>query len=212
MDIHQTEEEQVEQLKKVWQEYGNAIIAGLVLGFGGFIGYGFYKENKLADEELAANSYQQVIELAGEGDEAFQNKGNEFITANPESNYAGLTALALAKDSAEHKDWTQVEKYLNTAIEKTQDKGIKALATLRLARVQVQTEQYDAAIATLSQTLPESYQASIEEIKGDAYLKQGNKDKARAAYQAALDASGQAGNPVLQMKLDDLAQTVVLTK
>lgn len=212
MDIHQTEEEQVEQIKKIWQEYGNAIIAGLVLGFGGFIGYGYYKENKLAEEMLASDSYQQVIELAAEEGETFQSKGNEFINANPDSNYAGLTALALAKDSAEHKDWTQVEKYLKTAIEKTTDKGIKALATLRLAKVQVQTEQYDAAIATLSQTLPDSYKASVEEIKGDAYLRQGNKDKARAAYQAALDASGQAGNPVLQMKLDNLAQPVVLTQ
>ncbi|GHF84194.1 YfgM family protein [Thalassotalea marina] len=212
MDIHQTEEEQVEQIKKIWQEYGNAIITGLVLGLGGFIAYGYYNQNKLAEEMTTSDGYQQVLELAGEGDESFQNKGNEFIKANPESNYAGLTALALAKDSAEHKDWAQVEKYLNTAIEKTNDKGIKALATLRLAKVQVQTEQYDAAIATLSATLPESYKASIEEIKGDAYLKQGNQDKARAAYQAAIDASGQAGNPVLQMKLDDLAETVVLTK
>lgn len=210
MDINQTEEQQVEQLKNIWQEYGNVIIVGLVLGFGGFIGHGLYKENKLESEIGVAENYHQFLELSASEDEAFQNKGNEFIKANADSNYASLTALALAKDSAEHKDWSQVEKYLVTAIEKTNDEGIKALAQLRLARVQVQTEQYDAALATLANNLPESFKANVEEIKGDTYLKQGDKNKARAAYQAAIDAAGAAGNPVLQMKLDDLAETLVL--
>jgi len=101
---------------------------------------------------------------------------------------------------------------LQTAIEKSDNEGVKAIATVRLARVQVELAQYDNAIATLSAPLPASFTASAEEIKGDAYLKQDKIDLAKNAYQAAIDELGQASNPALQMKLDDLAQHIVLTK
>ena len=45
------------------------------------------------------------------------------------------------------------------------------------------------------------------ELKGDIYIAQGNKDQARTAYQAAADAGGLTTNPLLQIKLDDLAVT-----
>lgn len=212
MDIHQTEEQQVEQLKSLWQEYGNAIIAGLVLGFGGFIGYGYYKDNKAAEEFAASDSYQTVVELAAKDDEAFQAQGGEYVKNSKHSGYAALTALALAKDSAEHKDWPQVEKYLQAAIDNSQDKGISAIASIRLARVQIETEQFDKAIATVSAPMPEAYKSTIEEVKGDAYLKKGDVDQARTAYQAAVDALGESRNPALQMKLDDLAENIVLSK
>jgi len=209
---HQTEEQQVEALKEFWNEYGNAIITGLVIGFAGFIGYGYYKDNKLTSELYTSEAYQSMTTLADSDKAAFRSAGEQFIADNGDSSYSTLTALALAKDAADHKDWTQAEKHLKTAIEKSTDAGIKAIAVVRLARVQMQLEQYDTALATISQALPESFKAEVEEIKGDAYLKQEKVDMARAAYQVALDASGERANPVLQMKLDDLAQEIVLTK
>ncbi|WP_286234853.1 YfgM family protein [Thalassotalea sediminis] len=212
MDINQTEEQQVEQLKKIWNEYGNAIIAGLVLGFAGFIGFGYYKDSKLNQELAVSENFQKVIALVEDGDEAFQSRGQAFIKNNAGTNYASLTALALAKDSAEHKDWAQVETYLNQAIENTTDKGIKSLAKLRLARVQIETKQIELALNTLSGEFPAAFTAELEEIKGDAYLLNGDKDNARTAYQAALDASAAGTTPVLQMKYDNLAEPIVLTK
>jgi len=121
-----------------------------------------------------------------------------------------LTALAMAKESASHKDWTLVQKQLTTAISAAPSEGIKAIASLRLARVQIQLEQYTEALATLNQSLPVSFTAAIEEIKGDAYLQQGKKDLARNAYQAAISADGLATSPSLQIKFDDLAQISTL--
>ena len=39
------------------------------------------------------------------------------------------------------------------------------------------------------------------------YAAQGDKDQARSQYQAAADKGGLENNPLLQIKLDDLAQT-----
>jgi len=210
VDIHQTEEQQVEAIKGFWKDNGNSIIAGLVLGFSGFIGYGYYKDHKVEQEMMIADSYQAVVELASGDETAYRAAGEAFINDNGSSSYVSLTALALAKNAAEHKDWTEVAKYLTTAIEKSADAGVKGIATVRLARVQVQLEQYDEAIKTLSNSLPKSFTAAAEEIKGDAYLKQDKVELARNAYQAALSVEGQTSSPSLQMKLDDLVENVTL--
>jgi predicted negative regulator of RcsB-dependent stress response len=140
----------------------------------------------------------------------FTADAQKFIDENAKSSYVSLTALAMAKESANHKDWALVQKQLTTAITAAPTDGIKAIASLRLARVQVQLEQYSEALTTLKQPLPESFTAAVEEIKGDAYLQQGKKDLARNAYQAAISADGLATSPVLQIKLDDLAQVSTL--
>ena len=184
----------------------------LIQGFAGFIGFGYYKENKLQQEVNTSEAYQNVVELSSGEEKAYLAAGEKFINENGESSYSALTALALAKEAASHKDWAQVATYLTTAQEKATNPGMKAIATLRLARVQIELAQYDNALATLAATLPASFNASVEETKGDAYLKQDKVDLARNAYQAAIDASEEAASPALQMKLDDLAQHIVLTK
>jgi len=210
VEIYQTEEQQVEAIKSYWQQNGNTIIAGVALGFAGFIGFNLYQDNKFEEELLVSDNYQALIEQSGKDSKAFIDNGEKFISENGNNSYVSLTALALAKESASHKDWPQVQKQLTTAIETAPTDGIKAIASLRLARVQVQLEQYSDALATLNNNLPESFTAAIEEIKGDAYLQQGKNDLARSAYQAAIAADGIATSPSLQIKLDDLAQVTTL--
>ncbi len=210
MEIYQTEEQQVEAIKGYWAQNGNTIIAGIALGFAGFVGFNLYQDNKLEQELAVSDSYQALIEQSGKDAKAFAENGEKFISENGSNSYVALTALALAKDAASHKDWPQVQKQLTTAINSAPTDGIKGIASLRLARVQVQLEQYTEALATLNSNLPESFTAAIEEIKGDAYLQQGKKDLARNAYQAAIAADGIATSPSLQIKLDDLAQVTTL--
>jgi len=210
VEIYQTEEQQVEAIKGYWAQNGNTIIAGIALGLAGFIGFNLYQDDKFEQELAVSDSYQTLIEQSSKDAKAFTENGEKFISENGDNSYVSLTALALAKEAASHKDWTQVQKHLTTAISSAPTDGIKAIASLRLARVQVQLEQYSDALATLSNNLPESFTAAIEEIKGDAYLQQGKIDLARNAYQAAIAADGIATSPSLQIKLDDLAQVTTL--
>ena len=211
MEIYQTEEQQVEAIKGYWEENGNMIIAGIVLGFAGFIGFNYYKDSKLTDELAISNSYQTLIEGSVTNKKAFSENAEKFINENSTTSYASLTALALAKEAASTQDWTLAQSQLTAAIASAPTDGIKGIASLRLARVQIQLEQYEQAFTTLAKPLPESFTASIEEIKGDIYLLQGKKELARNAYQVAIASDGLAGSPSLQMKLDDLATAVNLT-
>jgi predicted negative regulator of RcsB-dependent stress response len=212
VDVYQTEEQQVESIKGFWKENGTAVIAGLVLGFAGFIGFNYYKDAQLANEVETSDAYQTVMESAGKNEKLFSTSANKFITENKDSSYVSLTAFALAKEAATHKDWPQVAKHLTTAIESATNQGVKAIASVRLARVQIQLEQYTEALATLSVTLPESFKGAVEETKGDAYFKQGKTELARNAYQVALDVEGQSNNSALQMKFNDLAQLSSIAK
>jgi len=210
VEIYQTEEQQVDAIKSYWQQNGNTIIAGITLGFAGFIGFNLYQDNKLEQELSISDNYQVLIEQSVKDGKTFTAQAKAFIDENANSSYASLTALAMAKESASHKDWALVQKQLTIAITAAPSEGIKAIASLRLARVQVQLEQYTEALATLNKPLPASFTAAVEEIKGDAYLQQGKKDLARNAYQAAISADGLATSPSLQIKLDDLAQVSTL--
>lgn len=212
MEVYQTEEQQVEAIKGFWKENGNAILGGFAVGMAAFVGYNFYQDSKLDAELSTADQFQTVIEGAEKDGATLKASGEAFIAANSESSYASLTALALAKEAANEQDWASVQTYLTTAVEKAPTAEIKALATIRLARVEVELNELDKALTTLSATLPASFAALVEEVKGDVYVKQDKKDLARNAYQAAIDADGLASSPNLQMKLDDLAVVTNLPK
>ena len=211
MEVYQTEEQQVEAIKTYWQENGNMIIAGIALGFAGFIGFNLYKDNKLENELAVSDSYQVLIENSVKNKAAFSENAEKFINENAETSYASLTALALAKEAATNKDWQAAQAQLTAALKSAPSDGIKGIASLRLARVQIQLGEYEQALATLAKPLPTSFTAAIEEIKGDTYLLQDKKELARSAYQAAIAADGLTSSPSLQMKLDDLATAVNLT-
>ncbi|TLU66768.1 tetratricopeptide repeat protein [Thalassotalea litorea] len=210
MEIYQSEEQQVEAIKTFWKENGNSIIAGLVIGLGGFLGYNYYQDSKIEAMESASSQYQQNIEVMTTDGETFRTSSQSFINDNKDSSYAAFSALALAKDAASHSDWKEAEKQLASAIELAPSDEVKAIAQLRLARVQIQQENIDGALATLGKSFPEKFQASVAQTKGDAYLLKGDKEQARSAYQAAADAGGLEISPQLQLKLDDLAVAVNL--
>lgn len=210
MEIYQTEEQQVEAIKSYWEQNGNTIIAGIVLGFAGFIGFNFYQDSKLADELAVSDRYQKLVESAVNDKAAFNENAVKFINDNGQTSYASLTSLALAKAAAGEKNWSEAKTQLNAAILSAPSDGIKGIASLRLARVEIQLAEYEQALATLAKPLPESFTAAVEEAKGDTYLLQGKKELARNAYQVAIAADGLASSAALQMKLDDLATVLTL--
>ena len=211
MEIYQTEEQQVEAIKGYWEENGNMIIAGIVLGFAGFIGFNVYKDSKLENELAVSDNFQVLMESSNKDQADFSDIAQKFINENSQTSYAALTALALAKEAASKQDWSSAQAQLTSAIDSAPSEGVKGIASLRLARVQVQQTQYEEALATLAKPIPASFNAAVEEIKGDIYLLQEKTELARNAYQAAIAADGLASSPSLQMKLDDLATAVNLT-
>lgn len=202
MEQFSTEEQQVEAIKRFWKENGFPIIIGAAIGFGGLFGWRYYNDSVVTQQEQASEAYTQVLEELNKGPEGF-SKGIDFVKGDSDSNYRVLVALRLAKEAVERNDLPEAEKQLQWSADNIDVAAIKGVALLRLARVQLQQEQHDKALASLEKVTDEAFKAKVAEVRGDVYQRQGKLDKAREQYSAALE--DDANNSFLKMKLDDLA-------
>jgi predicted negative regulator of RcsB-dependent stress response len=201
MERFETEEQQVEAIKRFWKEHGTAIIVGAALGLGGLWGWRYFSETQLASKEAASVAYQEAVEsLAAEDGEA---KVDAFIEANKDSGYASIASMLAAKQAVDSGDLDAAASHLNRVVTFAESEEMKAVASLRLSRVQIEMNQLDAALSTLGNVTNDAFSAEVSELKGDVYAKQSKFDDARLAYSSALEKN--ANNPLLQMKLDNLS-------
>jgi predicted negative regulator of RcsB-dependent stress response len=200
MEIYSTEEQQAEAIKRFFRENGVSLALGIVIGLGGLYGWKHYNQSKITSAEAASNAFNELVE-SGE----VLSKSESFIAENGDSNYAALAAFVAAKEAVEKGEFEAAVAKLTWLQDNLENPELKATAILRLARVQAQLTQYDAALKTLSQTTPEAFKAQVAEVKGDVYLAKGDKENARTQYETALTESKEGNNGLLQIKLDNLA-------
>ena len=202
MEIYSTEEQQAEAIKRFFRENGLSLALGVIVGLGGLYGWKAYNQNQITTAEQASDAYTKLVE----SDDVLAS-ADAFISENKDTQYATLAAFVAAKEAVDAQKLDVANKKLSWIVSNVDNAQLKAIATTRLARVQIAQQQYDDALTTLNSPLPEAFNANVAELKGDIYTQQGNKEQARVAYQAAVDAGGLTSNPLLQIKLDDLAVT-----
>lgn len=203
---YETEEQQVDAIKKWWGENGTMLVVGAVIGLAGLWGWRYYGETVLVDQEKASTQFAQVlVKFEAEGSEQGTADMNAFITENKGNNYATLASLLLAKAAVDAKDYTLAKTQLTNLLANNSYQPLTPVIQLRLARVSIELGEYDQALATLDKITEEGFAIKANQSKGAVYLKQGNLDSARTAFQAAVDASQGRVDPLLQLQLDDLA-------
>lgn len=205
MEIYSTEEQQEEAIKKAIQDNWKVVVLGTVIGLGSIFGWRQYSAHELEVRGQQSDAYDEIVQKVGQDDADFSALANEYIKNYENKSYTVLIALYAAKEAVGKSNFDEAIKQLSFAADNADDASIKAVSRLRLARVQVQQQKYDDALASLGNQFPEAFVAQVEELKGDVYLAQDNIDKARTAYQAAADKDGLTGNNGLQYKLDNLA-------
>ncbi|MFT2093011.1 YfgM family protein [Paraglaciecola sp. 2405UD69-4] len=202
MEQYETEEQQVEAIKRFWKENGSALIIGAVLGLAGLYGWRYYNDSQIAAKEQASNAYETTsIKLAQ--DEKGFTEAKAYLDEHGDTGYATLMALELAQKAADREDFSEAAKQLEYVVNNTSLATVKYVAQLRLARIQLAQGEFDLAISNADKVTADAFKSQSLEIKGDAYLAQQLFDKARAAYSSALE-SGER-NQILKMKLDNLA-------
>lgn len=209
MEVYSTEEQQAEAIKGFFRDNGVALAVGVVLGLGGLYGWKAYNQHTIKTTESLSDSYTQLVENAGQEGSTLLTDADEFIKTNSNSSYSVLAAFVTAKEAVEKDDLDKAAEKLSWISVNSKNTEFKALAFTRLARIQLEQKQFDAALATLANTLPESFKATVAELKGDIYVAKNENEQARNAYQAAVDAGGLENNTLLQIKLDNLAVTAL---
>ncbi|GGB50611.1 tetratricopeptide repeat protein [Shewanella inventionis] len=203
MEIYSTEEQQVDAIKQFGKDYGVSIIVGAVVGLGGLYGWNEYSAMKVESAEQASQTFQSIAEQSS-NPAAFLTQAETFTSEHDQAGYQALLELLVAKAAVDAGDLTKAETALTKVIAAKPGSGIETIATIRLARIQAEQNNLGVALATLEQVTDTAFASQREELKGDLLVRQGDLDKAKLAYQAAVDNGGALTSPALTMKLDNL--------
>jgi predicted negative regulator of RcsB-dependent stress response len=215
VDQYRTEEEQVEALRRWWDENGKSTIAAIVIAVSLGFGWQTWKANDQREQESASDLYQALLQAVSAGDmTAAQQETGVELAEQLKNDYSGSTyaqfaAMHLARLAVDENDLAEAEAQLRWVLGKA-DKGSDAarVAQMRLARVVAASGDTDQALAILEQGDEGPYQASYAIARGDILLALGRNDEAREAYSnarmLAASSQGQVNMPALEQKLQSL--------
>ncbi len=133
MEGYTSEQEQVEAIKKWWQENGTSVIAGAVIGLGVIFGWKYYQGQQVEQAEAASALYEGIAASAVAGAEDLAPAASELRQKYPDSPYSVLAAFASAKESIEANNLVAAAESLRWVVENSPQKELKHLAKWRLA-------------------------------------------------------------------------------
>lgn len=207
MAEYETEEQQVEALKRWWADNGRAVMFGIGLGLVLIFGWRAWQGYKASVAQEASSAYTRVMESLEKDDngEEFLNQVGALKKEHGGSSYAAMASLAEARYHVEQNDLDSAEESLRWTVDQGAFKEIKSIARLRLARVLNAQGEHDDALKVLDKVNSEAYSGLVDEIRGDIHLDSGDAAQALAAYKRAKESGASTGSAeTLQMKLDDL--------
>lgn len=201
------EQERMDDLKAWWKRWGTLVMVGLVAAIAATAGWQYWQRHTQTQNMEAVSVYEKLTQsLAVNDAKGAREAGSMLIDQYKGTAYAPRAALLLAKLNVAGKDMKSAQAQLEWAAANSKEPAIKDLARLRLAGVQLDQKQYDAALKTLSSTHSDAFAPRFDDLKGDVLLAQGKPVEARAAYQAAFGKMKEA-NPyrnIVELKLDAL--------
>lgn len=205
---YETEEQQVEALKKWWKENGTSLIVGLFVGVSSLFGWRYYVEQDNNHAVTASNMYMQVMQSAATQtiDDKIIDIHNQLINEYADTPYAALASLALAKTEYEKDNAEGAAAQLELAVKYSNDEVTKQTASLRLVSVYIEQKKYDEAMSLLNMKHNAAYDAQYEELKGDVFNARGEIAQARIAYDNAINLQGIAASQWLRLKRQNLGQ------
>ncbi len=210
MQDFETEEQQIEALKKWWQENGTSLIVGLGLGVAVLFGGRYYIESQQQTQANAGDLYFSVADsVNNKKEEAAIETTDRLITEYKTTPYASLASLLLARYEFELNHLEEAGKQLQWVVDNAEQPELQNIARLRLARLYFTSKDYDAAQKLLDVKYATAFDAAFEELKGDIYVATSQLAEARLAYDRALAAAGARGSNFLRLKRQDLGSTKV---
>lgn len=195
-----------EKLVKEWIKNNWMTIAlGIVIGLGGVFGINYWKAKEQEKRFEMAKQYQSfsdIVELSEFTDA--QTKLSEMESQYGTNFYLIEGHLRLAKEFVAKNELEKATVELNKVISLKPDQLITEFAKLRLARVYNAMAKHDEALTQVKGITIESFSSIAKEVEGDAYIAKGEAEKAKASYQAAIDAGeGYSGKRNIEMKLEN---------
>jgi len=205
VEIYDTEEEQLEAVKRWWKENGQATIIGLVMGIALILGWNYWQEHKKAQAVQASSLYSELLQATASNNlESAEKIAERIQQQHPKTEYAAYSGLLLAKIKVQQGDLAKAETIL-ASIASGSNKELSNIANIRHVRLMMANGQYEQGLQLINSIDPAnsaSYSGNYDELVGDLYVALDRLDLARSSYQKALESGYRS--PLLQLKIDDL--------
>jgi predicted negative regulator of RcsB-dependent stress response len=187
------EQEQIDQLKAFWNQYGNLITWTLILALSGFAawnGWNWWQRSQAAKASAMFDELDRAAQAADveRAARVFADLKERF----PGTAYAQQGSLLAAKVQAEKGQADAALATLAWAADNATEDEYRTIARLRAAGLLLDKKEYESALAQLDAAAQgknaKAFEALVADRRGDVLLAQGKKDEARKAYEVAYRA------------------------
>lgn len=183
------EQEQLDQLKHFWKQYGNLISWILIAALGAVAAWNGYQWWQRSQAVQAATMFEEVERVVRSGDvakaeRAFGDMRDRFAATA----YTHQAGLMLAKMAYESGKPDVSKSALTWVADQSKDKGYASIARLRLSGLLVESKSLDEALSMLNGEFAEEFVALVADRKGDIFTSQGKRADAIVEYQKAYKA------------------------
>ena len=183
------EQEQLDQLKSFWKQYGNLITWVLIAALGSYAAWNGWHWWQRDQAAKAGAMYDELDRAAQAGDA--DKAGRIFADMKeryPRTAFTAQGALLAARTEFEKGQLDNARATLVWVAENAKEVEIQTVARLRLAGVLLDEKKYDEALKQLDAAGAGEFTALVADRRGDILLAQGKKDEAKAAYLSAWKA------------------------
>ncbi len=200
--------EQGEQLRLFWKKHGKTILTAILFIFLGALSWQLWQRYQTSQARQASVFYDQLVSLtASQQTKEAKEVANTITKSFRFTIYATLSKLWLAEQAISEQKYSDAINYLNSAKKSENDKKLKQIIALRLARIYIQQKLYTDALIVLDKPLDKAFAYAVFELKGDVYRLKNDLPRSKKAYQEALDSFNQQAAPEkirIEMKLNSL--------
>ena len=209
------------------KQYGSYIVTAILLALAAYFGWTYWQNNHARVDTVAADHYADIQRLNEEVSLASQNPDLEaeaqealaqsrtqmnedidaLVSKHGDSVYAWQALMIKARQQVDNDEFAEASETLKKALAiDLGDAGLQAITRLRYATTLLAAGDADAALAQANNDMPSSFEASQQELLGDIYLAQDNKDSAIQSYNNAWELlrSRQETRAVLALKMESL--------
>jgi predicted negative regulator of RcsB-dependent stress response len=183
------EQEQLDQLKAFWKQYGTLITWVLILALGGYAAWNGWNLWQRDQGAKAGSLYDELDRAAREGDA--DRTTRIFVDMKeryPRATFTHQAGLVAARTAAEKGQRDAAKAGLAWVAEHAGEDEYRSIARLRLAGMLLDDKKYDEAMKLVDAVGSPQFAALAADRRGDILLAQGKADEAKAAYQKAWDA------------------------
>ena len=186
------EQEQLDQIKHFWAQYGNLITWVLIAVFGSMAAWNGWNYWQRSQGAKAAALYEELQRATMGGDAAkIERAFSDMKDGYGSTTYAAQAAMLAGKALYEAKKPDAARAALTWAMNDASDPAYQGLARLRLAGMEFEAKAYDQAYKLLDTAVPKALEPLALDRKADVRLAQGKPDEAKALYQQAWKGMGE---------------------